>query len=75
MPGLRATPVRMPAKGRLRIGVTGSGSRILRLPISWCRGNEVEPGSEVDVYYGDVLVVVPPGARVDRVAAILQELR
>jgi hypothetical protein len=74
VPGLPATSLRMPAKGRLRVGVIGSGSRIPRLPISWCRGNEVEPGSEVDVYYGDVLVVVPPGARVNRVAAILKEL-
>ena len=65
----------MPAKARLRLGVAGSGSRLLRLPISWCRGNEVCPGIEVDVYFGDVLIVVPPGARVDRVAAILKELR
>ena len=65
----------MPAKTRLRVGAAGSDSRILRLPISWCRGNEVGPGVEVDVYFGGVLIVVPPGARVDRVATILKELR
>lgn len=48
-----------------KVGGTGSGgrSRHITIPIAWCEGNTVGPGSRVVVVYdGETLVVVPEAA-------------
>lgn len=62
----------MPGMETRRIGEIGSGqSRYLILPRAWCDGSLVRPGTEVQLLYDGVLVVVPPsrkaaGARILR---------
>jgi hypothetical protein len=52
----------MPGRESRRVGEIGAGqSRYLILPKPWCDGSSVDKGTEVDLLYNGVLVVVPPG--------------
>lgn len=55
----------MPAKVLRRVNRTGPVSRVLVLPPDWCRGTGVDRGSWVEVRYGTLLLVVPPGKERD----------
>lgn len=64
----------MPIRTTRRVGALGrSRSHYLILPLHWCQGSGVEPGSEVEVVADGVLVVVPPGMRkaADRILAAM----
>ena len=51
----------MVAKRDARVTTTGPSSRAVVLPADWVRGTRIAKGSQVEVWYGDLLLVVPPG--------------
>lgn len=36
---------------------------MVTLPRTWCQGNGVSKGTEIDIWFGTILIVAPPGAR------------
>ena len=51
----------MVAQAKRRVIKSGPSSRVIVLPLDWCEGSGLAPGTEVSVRYGRLLLVVPPG--------------
>ncbi len=51
----------MVAKTTRTVSTTGPSSRVICLPPDWLAGSGVTKGSEVELRYGNLLLVVPKG--------------
>jgi hypothetical protein len=51
----------MVARTTRKISTTGPASRVICLPPDWLDGSGLDKGSTVELRYGDLLLVVPPG--------------
>lgn len=51
----------MVAKRDAKVTTTGPSSRAVVLPRDWVEGTGIGKGTQVALWYGDLLLVVPPG--------------
>lgn len=62
---VRHTVVRMVAKTIRTVSTSGPSSRVIPLPPDWLKGSGIDKGTRVEVRYGNLLLLVPPGRERD----------
>ena len=50
----------MPSKTYRKLNLVGKKSVGVVLPIEWLRYNRLQPTDEVEVFFDDVVIVIPP---------------